>query len=326
MTRPRSTIISTEATPYYHIVSRCVRRAFLCGKDKYTGKDYSYRKDWFMERLYLLQQTFAIDVAAYAIMSNHYHLVLHIDEAKAKSWSDDEVLKRWTQIFYGPHLRKEQISPEELACVAAIAQEWRTRLTDISWFVRCLNEYIARLANKEDNCTGRYWEGRFKSQALLDDKAILSCMAYVDLNPIRAKIAKTPEASRYTSVAERISKAKESKSPNEIEAQPTTLFPFTTSDHLSAPKGIQYRLTDYLELVDYTGRQIKKGKTGDIDLRLPNILLRLGIEPEAWVHTCMHFETKFKAFVGARATLQKVKRFFKTTRIPGMRFSAAVFG
>ena len=221
---------------------------------------------------------------------------------------------------------EEKISPEELACVTAIAQDWRARLTDISWFIRCLNEHIARLANKEDNCTGRYWEGRFKSQALLDDKAILSCMAYVDLNPIRAKIAKTPEASCYTSVAERINKAKELNTPNEIEAQPTTLLPFSTNEHLSAPKGIQYSLTDYLELVDYTGRQIKKGKAGAIDPRIPNILQRLGIEPEKWVHTCMHFESKFKAFAGARATLQKVKRFFKTARIPGMGFSAAFFG
>jgi len=73
-----------------------------------------------------------------------------------------------------------------------------------------LNEYISKRANIEDNCTGHFWESRFKSQALLDERALLTCMAYVDLNPIRACMAKTPETSEYTSIQERI-KIKKSK-------------------------------------------------------------------------------------------------------------------
>jgi hypothetical protein len=70
--------------------------------------------------------------------------------------------------------------------------------------MKCLNQPIAKMANKEDNCTGHFWEARFKSQALLTEEALITCMAYVDLNPIRALMANTPETSEHTSIKERI--------------------------------------------------------------------------------------------------------------------------
>jgi REP element-mobilizing transposase RayT len=156
---------------------------------------------------------FAIDVCAYAVMSNHTHVVLHINKAKAEAWSMLDVLERWHSLHKGTlltqkYLKGDELDEASLKAVAELAEVYRNRLYDISWFMRHLNESIARQANKEDGCTGRFWEGRFKSQALLDEAALIACMAYVDLNPIRAKIAKTPEQSTHTSIKHRVESQK----------------------------------------------------------------------------------------------------------------------
>jgi REP element-mobilizing transposase RayT len=198
VTQPRSALVSLDDTSWYHCVARCVRRAFLCGEDRLTGKNFEHRRGWIAARMKELAAIFAIDVAAYAVMSNHYHVVAHIDRARARGWSLDEVLTRWTQLFTGPLLVRRYLSParaemhkSEIAKVEEFAELYRTRLHDLSWFMRGLNESLARCANAEDGCTGRFWEGRFKSQALLDEPALLAAMAYVDLNPVRAGMAET---------------------------------------------------------------------------------------------------------------------------------------
>ena len=187
-----------------------MRRAFLCGLDPFSGKSYEHRRHWIEERLQTLVEVFAIDVAAFSVMSNHTHLVLHVDSETARQWTTEEVLARWGSLFSGNSLLQRKLQNAQLIEVeerklAELAEIWRERLYDISWFMRCLNEPIARQANKEDNCTGRFWESRFKSQALLDEAALAACLAYVDLNPIRAKMADTPETSDHTSIQKRIS-------------------------------------------------------------------------------------------------------------------------
>ena len=217
MTQPRSTLVSLDDTPWYHVVSRCVRREYLCGFDHHSGRNFEHRRGWIVERLQQLAAVFAIDVAAYAVMSNHVHLVVRLDAERAHTWDRDEVLRRWTQLFTGPELVQRYRADPEGLCAAELARvdlwvtTYRERLMDLSWFMRMLNEPIARQANAEDGVTGRFWEGRFKSQALLDEQAVLTAMAYVDLNPIRAKMAETPESSDYTSVAERIAGLREER-------------------------------------------------------------------------------------------------------------------
>jgi putative transposase len=268
MPQPRNRQVSLEDTPYYHCISRCVRRAFLCGKDSHTGFDFEHRRQWIVDRIKLLCSVFAVDLCAYAVMNNHYHIVLRIDVDAINQWSDQEVARRWMRIFSGPSLMHQypgnaDLTESELEYVTDLFDTWRHRLCDLSWFMRCLNEPIARMANAEDHCTGRFWEGRFKSQALLDARAVLACMAYVDLNPIRAAMARTPEQSDYTSIQERI-----------LQPENSCLRPFAEPDDV----GIPFGLKDYLELVDWGGREIKQNKRGYIPVHTPPILTRLKMD------------------------------------------------
>ena len=296
MTIPRSQLICVSDTPYYHCISRCVRRAFLCGEDKLTGKSFEHRREWVEDKLHELSNIFAIDICAYAIMSNHTHIVLYIDADTAKAWTDDEVIYRWHKLFRGTLLSQRYSKNEPIPQYLQASLEdtiacYRQRLIDISWFMRILNEGIARQANIEDNCTGRFWEGRFKSQALLDESALAACMAYVDLNPIRAKIAPTPEESNYTSIQQRISYAK-------IGEQPKQLQPFVGNPRLDMPKGLPFELLDYLALIDITGRCIREDKAGYINQNQLPILQRLNINEENWLSLTKDFRRLFHGAVG----------------------------
>ncbi|HTE41260.1 MAG TPA: hypothetical protein VK629_10530, partial [Steroidobacteraceae bacterium] len=232
---------------------------------EYSGRDYSHRKQWIIDRLTLLSSVFAIDVCAYAVMSNHYHLHLYVDIEQTRDWDDLEVVRRWTTLHKLPEVVRRyldaDVSLAEQDAAQAIIRLWRQRLMDISSFMKEMNEYLSRRANAEDGCTGSFWEGRFKCQALLDEAAILTAMAYVDLNPIRAGIAATPETSEYTSVHQRI-KVLHGKS---------STGPALRRFHQSGVKrdSLPFLLEDYLHLVDWTGRAIRKNKRGAIDQTLP---------------------------------------------------------
>jgi REP element-mobilizing transposase RayT len=286
MTYARKSLISLQDTPYYHVVARCVRRAWLWGYDEYAAKDYSHRKQWVLERLEQLTSIFAVDLCAYAVMSNHYHLVLHVDRSAADAWTLNEVVARWTILFSKPRLieRWEQgiALDAELEVVERLIALWRARLCDVSWYMRCLNEHLARRANAEDNCKGRFWQGRFKSQALLDEAGLLTAMAYVDLNPVRAGIAATPEESEFTSIYQRIRELRASEATEEVAASDIGKVPLLPFHSAAATKSIPYRLDDYLQLVDWTGRAIRSDQRGSIDDRLPPIMARLNIDPDAW--------------------------------------------
>ncbi len=289
MTRPRSQIVSLAETPYYHCVARCVRRAFLCGEDRYSGKNFDHRKTWLTDRLALLGEVFAINIAAYAVMSNHYHVVLHIDPARSRSWNRDEVISRWLRLYKGDplvhsYLRGNPQSEAERRQLDRIVETCRERLTSISWFMACLNEYIARKANREDNCKGRFWEGRFKSRALLDEAALLSCMAYVDLNPVRAGISQTLGDSDFTSIQARIRQLSAEKQKNPKTNPAPRLMPFRDDPkHGRRNAALPHALREYIELADWTGRIARADKKGAIpETAPPSMLAALRLNPAQW--------------------------------------------
>lgn len=314
MTRARYTQVSLDSTSYYHCICRCVRRAFLCGKDHYSGQDYEHRRQWVVDRLALLVEVFAIDLHAYAVMSNHYHLVLRINQKDALSWSDQEVAERWMQLFTGPLIVKRWLNGEtgqaESLQAVEIVSQWRERLYDLGWFMKCLNEHLARRANEEDCCKGRFWESRYKCQALLDDQALLQCMAYVDLNPVRADMAATPEGSDYTSIQQR---AQEVRGHSSQPARRPRLLSMLDVDKVNSETDdtcCRFRLMDYLELVDSTGRAVREGKRGAISSQAAGVLDRMGIGERAWL---AQMRPKTRRQPVALGALDKLKEYAAMT-------------
>lgn len=210
MPRPlRSSIYHPSEVAILHCVQRCVRRAYLSGVDVHSGKDFSYRKEWIRQRIEKLASVFGIDVLTYAIMSNHLHLVLRNRPDVVEAWTDKEVALRWLQIFPGKRI-EDQLGDPTTNDVSALVRDReklnlvRKRLSDVSWFMRALSEPIARLGNRQDECTGAFWEGRYKAQRIIDESALLACCMYVDLNPIRAAMSESPESSEFTGAYDRL--------------------------------------------------------------------------------------------------------------------------
>ena len=312
MTKPRRQLINYSDSLYYSITSRCVRRTFLCGEDPLTQKSYEHRRKWIEDRIRILSSLFSLEILSYAVMSNHIHVVLKAFPGEAIAWSDREVIRRWLSIYRGPliarrYLEGVELSQAEWETLLELVKVWRQRLDSISWFMKCLNEPIARQANKEDGCTGHFWEARFHSRGLYSEEAILTAMAYVDLNPVRASMAPTPEDSSYTSIKERITETFDLASAvksyceqggfshqlvhksDPIPVRPLAKF-VGGETHENQCLGIHCNFSDYLALLDYTGRAIVEGKSGHIDNQLPDILFRLSIKPKTWFENVQNFD------------------------------------
>jgi len=211
----RAEVFDPDEIATVHVYNRTTRRCFLLGKDPLTGKNYDHRKSWCEQRLIRLAAQFGIDLLGYAILSNHFHLVLRSRPDVVASWNDTEVAGRWLRLC---PLRKtadgdaEEPSEHELNTIRNDPQKLakiRRRLSDISWWMRLLCQKIAQRANREDGEVGKFWQARFKAVRLLDEAATLACTAYVDLNPIRAAMAQTIEGSDFTSAQRRLAALKQ---------------------------------------------------------------------------------------------------------------------
>jgi REP element-mobilizing transposase RayT len=354
MALPRSNYVLDGQEGVYHCFSRCVRRAFLYGFDVLSGRDFSHRKTWIVDRLRHLAAIFAIDVCAYAVMENHYHAILRTRPDLVAAWSDREVATRWLTLFPKRRIRtasnasaEEEISALTV-CPDRIAN-LRQRLSSLSWFMGRLNEFIARAANKEDKVKGRFWEARFKCQALLDEAAIAACMVYVDLNPIRAGLAAAPEECDFASIQQRICAwqkhitasrmAAVSADPENASSGP---FPGSipgVSSSLddaalwlcpiqsdSLRRGILSMSTaEYFDLVDKSGRMTRSDKRGAIETDLAPILLRIGVNPEAWIDTVSGFGAKFRLAAGLLPNLRKFADQLGRRWLSGVTSARAAF-
>ena len=330
----RREVLAEGEIQVVHCVNRCVRRGFLCGMDELTGKDYEHRRQWIRNRLEFLAGLFAMDVLGFSVMSNHLHAILRNRPDVVKSWTDVEVARRWWSLF--PSRRNKDGSPAEpadtdlkaLMADAKVLAELRARLSSVSWFMRCTSEVIARMANAEDECTGRFWEGRFKATVLPDESAIAACMVYVDLNPVRAGLAATPERSDFTSAQERIADLKSADevstpdakdvriehgqkagwlAPVELEPRRKKVREKSPSRRASNRGCVFMSLSEYLQLLDWTGRQLKPGKRGTVPKHAPPILERLNLSAELWLQVVRQF--------GKRRSANRVT--------PASRFNAA---
>ena len=209
MATPRHLLVDPVNECDYQLVSRCVRRAFLCGVDDHDNRDYSHRRAWLVDRMGLLAPRFAVDVYAYTVLDNHFHLVLRHDPLAHRDWTDEEVAWRWFEAF-PPSARgaaAEELKPERRELMLGDPERLeraRRTLGSMSDFMKHLKQPVARRANIEDDRTGHFFEQRFYSGALLTEEALVAAMAYVDLNPVRAELAARIGDIRDTSICDRL--------------------------------------------------------------------------------------------------------------------------
>lgn len=322
--KPRSAVFKPDQVGIYHCWNRIVRCHHLFGCDALSGNDYGYRKAWVRDRFRELAGNMAIDVLDYAVLDNHLHLVLRNRPDIVRAWSDEEVARRWWHVC---PLRKNDDGsiPDPKPCEIGLYQqdvdEYRRRLSDISWMMRLACQKISIRANREDDVRGRFFGQRFGCEELKTWADVLACSIYVDLNWIHAGLAATPEQSRFTSAFERIhgrwrqvceSMGRSVSLPAE-DATDAWLAPIFLDERADAYAGAETvnaavgdadrapacnpigaaRISNkgflpitcqqYLSLLDTLGRVVRKGKRGFIPAELPPILERLKTEPEVWL-------------------------------------------
>ncbi len=210
----RVEVFAADEIAIVQVMNGTVRRCFLFGEDFVSGKNYDHRKVWVDQQLAHLARYFGIDLICRAIMSNHFHLVLRSRPDAVKEWSDVEVARRWLMLC--PERRDEKrqpMAPTEFEINSIVNNKEkisivRSRLSDISWWMRLLSQNIAQRANREDGEVAKFFQARYRAVRLLDETAILPCAAYVDLNPIRAALAETIEESHFTSAQKRCCEVK----------------------------------------------------------------------------------------------------------------------
>ncbi|MCA9136787.1 MAG: hypothetical protein KDB00_08510 [Planctomycetales bacterium] len=362
----RSDKIDPRTIQVIHAVSRTTRACWLLGDDPISGKNYDHRKDWIENLVVRFAAQFAIDVLSYSILSNHHHHLFRSRPDIVDTWDDTEVARRWMMIC--PKRKDEDGNPmqptnaelDTIRNCPTKLEETRQRLSDVSWWMRLLNQRVAQRANKEDDAKGRFFEDRFKGIPVIDEETVLACAVYVDLNWIRACMAETLEMSDYTSAQRRIEALNSESQPDEESSdegltdesrsveessekalasketsnrhdrQPDSFLapidlcetkklpgpqPSSSGTRCSDKGFLPMSVEEYLELVDWSARQLAVGKRGRTPAESPPILERLGLSVTVWLELVANFDNLFTTIVGIPESIDKMRG--KTT---GRRF------
>ena len=313
------------------------------GKDEKFGRDYGHRRDWILERLELLASCFAIDVAFFATLSNHMHLVLRSMPRLVKQMGNQEVARRWLRVYPGKRVLDGQWIEPTQAQVEALAQDKvklkkiRKRLSSISWFMGALSEYVARRANLEDDVTGCFWESRFKCREVADESALLVCGIYVDLNQMRAGEACTPEDSFYSSISHRLLAESSEAGDTSRGRVADWLAPLTVADdqlgevpsssgRRASDKGLlSIPLADYTRLLLWTAGQVERDEPEPMPEELAGCAAALGVVPEEFATAVRDFPASFSRVVGRREHMVERANGAGRRWFRGIRRAAEIF-
>jgi REP element-mobilizing transposase RayT len=313
MTQARSTLIPLGHAVFVHVTTRCVRLAWLLGKDRFSNRRFDHRCGLIEARVRELADVFAVGVYAFAWMANHFHLALAVRPDVVRSWSDNEVIDRWQRIYRSKCEKRNAERRTQMLADPVRMREIRARLSSLSWFMKCLNEHVSKIANVEDDARGHFWEARFKSQVLLDERALLAAMAYVDLNPIRAGIAHNLMGSRNTSIRLRCKAAR-----GDAELADERLMPIWGPAASTMPP---ITVAEYIELVDDTGRQFRKDKRGAIQAHEPRALQKLGLSPNHWTRKVKGVGSGFWRVVGTLDAIEEKAAAMQQQFLRGIGFA-----
>ena len=332
----RVEVFAADEVAIVHVMNRTVRRCFLMGDDPLTRKNYDHRKAWMERELEHLAKFFSIDLLCYAIMSNHFHLVLRSRPDVVAQWDDRHVARRWLMLC--PKRRDSENRPEEpnefelnnITNDRVKLNTIRSRLSDISWWMRFLSQKIAQRANREDCENGKFWQARYRAVRLLDETAILACAAYVDLNPIRAAMAETIESSDYTSGQQRaIALQAEVNEQSSLEhavgktskpiaqsLSPLTIYELKdaigacchTAGYRASDKGfLTMSVASYLDLLDWTARELRSDKRSATPASAAPIFERLGIDANTWCELTRDFGKLFSTVAGTPKVIESTR-------------------
>lgn len=299
MATARKYKIDLNETTVYHIVSSCVRHAWLCGYDKKRKKSYEHRRIRLIGRMHYLASAFFIDLLEHNILSNHLHLMLDVDVDGAQQACRKDIVERYFSVslaqgykevkkwYNGKRLTKKQYNK-----ALSDIEMFRERLISISWFMQKLKQPFAKEANREENMQGSsFWDGRFYSRGIYSDAEMIMCMIYIALNKLRAKMAKYPENDQHTALYERLyQQLTDSKTLVELglpefkrdrlakyNIPVQALMPFLGYESAHNQRGIRFDFQDYCKLVDMTARIKRDDKRGQLDPEAQSIMERLGL-------------------------------------------------